>query len=522
VTSPPMMFLLALAVATLKRDEPPSQSVAMTLSQEKRGYDALNKMMDNVQSIQAKTKAELAAMEKTDFFKLPAKPSSLLESSSPGSNLHRFDAEREEKDLAELGRKFQAQLASIHGVKPSSLLETDGSDDTELNDDMATVHKEMKQFSDLRDAAQKRVGDVKQWAEKMHAEFKTEEAAEKASMQGPKAAAFAAGKPSSFVQVNAEGKIAPIPIPDVGLFDPSKKYDVAAMKATVEEDQDAVSDAKQRFEDAMDSWKSDKLQKLTFDDDASPSSFMETGSGVSTEHKVVAMERHLHKLRKFVGTPFFKAVENYAAKPTSALLENGHSSNEIADMRGLVHALGKVPEMTNMDSDLGEAQARLTKVQSQVDSEMANLDKKLQAQAKKEGISASSFLEEGHPKFKFHESADLIAENEDLLKTKAITSELHKKTLAAREKLQEDFKHMVGKFHHTKAFTELLEHPHHLSSLMQKKRKGDDGEEETDAPEQDDAPAQDDEDSEPEEVKDEDPAEDSSFAQTTTKEMRTH
>ena len=216
--------------------------MAQTISQEKRGYEALNKMMDNVESIQAKTKSELAAMEKTDFFKLPAKPSSLLESDLKGSHLRRFDTEKEEKDLAALGRKFQAQLAMIHGVKPSSFLEEDPVDDS-----MAKVNEEMKKFATLVDDQKKQAAESKKWAAKMHATLEGDREHDKSAMEAMDAAA----KPSSFVEVSSDGKIMPT-IPDVAIFDPNKKYDIAAMKEKVERDQDQVQDAKQKFEDAMD------------------------------------------------------------------------------------------------------------------------------------------------------------------------------------------------------------------------------------------------------------------------------
>jgi len=457
------MFRFVLVAATLKRgdDLPASQSVAQTMSQEKRGYEALNKMMDNVEAIQAKTKAELAAMEKTDFFKLPAKPSSFLESDLKGSHLRRFDAEKEEKDLADLGRKFQAQLAAIHGVKPSSFAETatDDEGDEDLDDSMAKVKEEMKAFSKIVEDQKKQVGVSKQWAAKMHKELAADRDRDKAAI------AAMGGKPSSFVEVSSDGKTMPT-IPDVAVFDPNKKYDISAMKEKLEQDQDAVQDAKQKFEDAMDSWKNDKLQKLSFeddDDDAGVSSFLETGEvsedGVQQVEKGIQRnEQALRKLSKFVQTPFFHSVQKYADQPISSLLENGHTAEQVADMRGLVHSLKHAPKMEELDGDMAQAQAKLTKVQTQVDAELTALQSKLEAQAKQRGISTSLLEERSGTGYKFKESADLLAEKEDLLKTKAITAELHKKTLASRARLQEDFKHMNVKFHHDPGFESLMQH----------------------------------------------------------------
>merc|ERR550537_733494 len=379
-------------------------------------------MMDNVESIQAKTKAELAAMEKTDFFKLPAKPSSLLESDLKGSHLRRFDAEKEEKDLAALGRKFQAQLAAIHGVKPSSFLEEDPVDDS-----MEKVNEEMKKFAQIVDDQKKQAAESKQWAAKMHEKLEADREHDKSAME----AMDAAGKPSSFVEVSSDGKIMPT-IPDVAVFDPNKKYDIGAMKEKLERDQDQVQDAKQKFEDAMDSWKNDKLQKLTFEDDdeAGASSFLETGQGDQAaeaqrvEREVQRNEKALKKLSKFVQLPFFTSVKKYAAQPVASLLENGHTSAEIADMRGLVKSLQHAPQVEELDGDMAQAQAKLVKVQTQVDAELTELKKKLEAQAK----------------------------------AKAITAELHKKALASRARLQEDFKHMNVKFHHDPEWDSLLQH----------------------------------------------------------------
>merc|ERR1719498_612348 len=270
----------------------------------------------------------------------------------------------------------------------------------------------------------------------------------------------AAGKPSSFVEVSSDGKIMPT-IPDVAVFDPNKKYDIGAMKEKLER----VQDAKQKFEDAMDSWKNDKLQKLTFEDDdeAGASSFLETGQGEQAEaqrveREIQRNEKALKKLSKFVQLPFFNAVKKYAAQPVASLLENGHTSAEIADMRGLVKSLQHAPQVEELDGDMAEAQAKLVKVQTQVDAELSELKKKLEAQAKKKGIPTSLLEERDGSGWKFKESADLLAEKDDLLKTKAITAELHKKALASRARLQEDFKHMNVKFHHDPEWESLLQH----------------------------------------------------------------
>merc|ERR1719498_122108 len=270
----------------------------------------------------------------------------------------------------------------------------------------------------------------------------------------------AAGKPSSFVEVSSDGKIMPT-IPDVAVFDPNKKYDIGAMKEKLER----VQDAKQKFEDAMDSWKNDKLQKLTFEDDdeAGASSFLETGQGEQAEaqrveREIQRNEKALKKLSKFVQLPFFNAVKKYAAQPVASLLENGHTSAEIADMRGLVKSLQHAPQVEELDGDMAEAQAKLVKVQTQVDAELSELKKKLEAQAKAKGIPTSLLEERDGSGWKFKESADLLAEKDDLLKTKAITAELHKKALASRARLQEDFKHMNVKFHHDPEWDSLLQH----------------------------------------------------------------
>jgi len=266
-----------------------------------------------------------------------------------------------------------------------------------------------------------------------------------------------------------------------------------------------------------------KQLKLSFeddDDDAGVSSFLQTGEvsedGVQRVEKAIQRnERALRKLSKFVQTPFFHSVQKYADQPTASLLENGHTTEQISDMRGLVHSLKHAPKMEELDGDMQQAQQKLTKVQTQVDAELTALQSKLEAQAKQRGIATSLLEERSGTGYKFKESADLLAEKDDLLKTKAITAELHKKTLASRARLQEDFKHMNVKFHHDPAFDSLIQH------MMQRHS----GETQTDPEmEEEVRDAKDQNNSDQDHLADQpsdgDDGDDSSFVQT--KDLRTH
>merc|ERR1719253_157738 len=418
-----------------------------------------------------KTKAEIKAMEQTSFFggKDKKAPSSLLETGSPEKGSY-WDTRKQAKDLQALGDKLQQELGGIafdpqahtdqgsagfqHLTGASSFLETEPSPTFKGELDM--VDGNMKRLQQLSVDANKRAQDVMKL-----------ESVQAKDIQRP-ASSYA----ESLLETGS--KTMRQDLFDHGdLFqglDPSLFNDpkLNSLTKKVEDDKDKVSDLSDKFAEQQSKIKEElqevssgdqdranalkaKLDHLKADSDAKAtmgklSSFLETAATeedleFATDEEKAAIHKHaVSTLRDFTKTPQFKAVASMAGQSTSSLLEMGISSEQIAAVRGLVHAMSKKPEVEAMDKQLADAEARISTIQSKVATELSALNKRID----NEGGLHSSLLETGAGKPKI--SHDLVLEKQDLEKTHAITNELKLKVKEAREKVKEDFKKNFAQF----------------------------------------------------------------------------